>query len=123
MSDKSIKLNECSELSILITKVFDAWGLSPIERPKLLGLSSDTFSQFVSGENPVAPDSDLTIRICHILAIYEILHDSDLDRPDRADKWPTTPNKMLGGKRPVDLMCSLDELKCIRYWLEEQNAY
>ena len=111
--------NERRDLADLVTKVFDAWDLAPNERAMLLGLSPSghsTIRRYASGQ-PIGQNRDLIWRIGNILAIYEILHASDVDMPARADRWPTSPNRKLDGVRPIEIMYKPDGLAAIRAWL------
>ena len=114
------------ELGRLVTKIFDAWGLTNDQRCRLLGISPGSrasINEYATGKRPLPMKPDIVARTLHIATIYEILHASNLKRPDLADKWPTTPSIDLDGNRPVDLMQSLEMLARIRRWMESMSAY
>lgn len=114
------------ELGRLVTKIFDAWGLTNDQRCRLLGISPGSrasISEYATGKRPLPMKPDIVARTLHIATIYEILHASNLKRPDLADKWPTTPSIDLNGNRPVDMMQSLEMLARIRRWMESMSAY
>jgi len=107
-------------------EIFDAWGLTNDQRCRLLGLSPGSrasINEYATGKRPLPMKPDIVARTLHIATIYEILHASNLKRPDLADKWPTTPSIDLNGNRPVDLMQSLEMLARIRRWMESMSAY
>ena len=114
------------ELGRLVTKIFDAWGLTNDQCCRLLGISPGSrasINEYAKGKRPLPMKPDMVARALHIATIYEILHASNLKRPDLADKWPTTPSIDLNGNRPVDLMQSLEMLARIRRWMESMSAY
>ena len=107
-----------------IVGVFRSWKLSTNEQSMILGLPANdrsTINRYANG-HPVAQNHDLLWRIGNILAIFRLLRSSEIDRPDRADKWITTPNPCLSGARPVDLMKNPDGVDAIRGWLEIHGA-
>jgi hypothetical protein len=106
------------ELATVVSMVFSAWNLTKKEQAAILGVSRSSVKRYSKGY-PLSKRPELLLKAAHVCAIYELLHVSDIDRPDRADKWPTTPSKMFNGARPVDLMCSLEALEYIRLWLED----
>lgn len=107
-----------------IIGVFKSWGLSTNEQAIALGISASgrsTISRYAKG-CPVAANHDLLWRIGNILAIFRLLRSYNINRPDRADKWVTTPNAYLDGARPVDFMRNPDGVGAIRAWLEAYGA-
>jgi hypothetical protein len=123
--DLYLSEEERQELSSLIVGVLRAWGLSAVEQSMVLGLSKNgrsTIHRYANG-HPVAQDHDLIWRIGHLLAIHYLLRSSDIDRPDRADKWVSSPNPTIGGKRPLDLMRKPDGVAAVRAWLEVSSAW
>jgi len=107
------------ELAQLVNKICDAWQLTGYQRCQVLGLPP--CSDFGSINMVLLAKTDVLTRALDIAVIYEILHVSNLQRPDLADRWPTTPSPELAGKTPVDLMSSLEGMATIRRWLEDQE--
>jgi hypothetical protein len=90
----------------MLVRLFDLWGLSTADQAALLGLSPasrSSLARYRRGE-PLADSRDLVDRAGHLLGIHKSLRILFPENPDLARRWPTTPNRRLAGRRPLDVM-------------------
>lgn len=95
-----------SALARMVVKLLDLWDLSTSDQAALLGLSPvsrSTLARYRRGE-PLADSRDLVDRVSHLLGIHKSLRILFPENPDLARRWPTTPNRRLSGRTPVELM-------------------
>lgn len=112
-------------LARLVTTLFDHWALSTAEQAMLLGMSPghrSTLARYRRGE-PLGDSRDLLDRAGHLLGIHKSLrilfpHDRDL-----ANRWMSTPNRLLGA-RPVDIAIErgFEGLLAIRRYLDFERG-
>ena len=123
-SDLDFDEDERRDLAKEVTSIFKAWKLSTAEQAMVLGINTvgrTTITRFSHGQ-PLPQNYDLLWRVGNLLAIFYLLRSYNVNNPDKADKWVSTPNVAVNGARPVDLMKSPNGVGSIRAWLEAYGA-
>lgn len=106
-------------------RIADKWGLSMVERQRLLGVGQSTFYRWK--EQKVTAGLDLAIleRVSYILRIYAAL-EILLPVPERADAWVRTPNAapIFGGQPALDRMLGgkVGDLMVVADYLDAQRG-
>lgn len=110
----------------MVVKLFDLWGLFTADQAALLGLSAasrSTLARYRRGE-PLADTRDLVDRAGHLLGIHKSLRILFPQNPDLARRWPTTPNRRLSGRAPVEVMRDggFEGLLAVRRYLDFERG-
>ena len=98
--------DERAALAGMVTRLFDAWDLPTADRAVLLGLSATNraaLAGYRKGE-PIGKNQDLLQRVSYLLGIHKSLRLIFPQDRELAYAWPTTPNKRLDGKSPVEFI-------------------
>jgi len=124
----SVDLRERSarvDLSAMLVRLFDHWGLKPAEQAGVLGLSPAnraSLARYRHGE-PLADNRDLLDRASALLGIHKALRIIFPQDRDLAYRWMTTFNRRFGA-RPVDLVVDrgFEGLLALRRYLEFERG-
>ena len=110
-------------LAGMVLQLFEHWQLTDADRAGLLGLpvaDENALVRFRSGEM-LGVDVDLKARVELLLSIHSRLRILFPRNRDLAYRWPTAPNRALGGRTPVAVAQEqgMVGLRLIRSYLEE----
>jgi putative toxin-antitoxin system antitoxin component (TIGR02293 family) len=68
---------------------------------KLIGISDRTLSRRMASSSRLsAEESDRTVRLARVIALAR----ETLGTPEKASHWLQTPNRVLAGEKPLDLL-------------------
>lgn len=93
-------------LARAVSKLFDLWQLSTIDRLVLLGLSESNRSalgRYEQGE-PIAANRDLLDRVGHLLAIQKSLKLLYPKNNEIMTRWMTSANRKFSNTTPVEVV-------------------
>jgi hypothetical protein len=98
-----------------------AWGLTPEEQQRLLGISRSSLYAWSAGDFPRKLDGALTERLSYLFGIWSALQLA-LQTPARADAWVRKPNAapLFGGGSALDRMLGgrVADLYAVREYLD-----
>ncbi len=105
-----------------VVKLLELWNLDKAMACEMLGLSANTrttLNRYAQGA-PLADQRDLLDRVGNLLGIHKSLRLLFPHNRDLAYRWPTTPNRALAGRRPVDIIAEegLPGLVALRGYLD-----
>jgi uncharacterized protein (DUF2384 family) len=95
------------KLTKIIMRLLEEWDLTTAQELKLLGLretSRNMLSNYRSLRNIIPYDQDKLERVGLLLNIYKNIYDLYPENPELRKTWIKRLNKMLGDKRPLDIM-------------------
>ncbi|WP_420466061.1 MbcA/ParS/Xre antitoxin family protein [Panacagrimonas sp.] len=113
---------ERKALARQVVKLLELWQLDKAKASEMLGLSANTrttLSRYAQGA-ALADQRDLLDRVGNLLGIHKSLRLLFPHNRDLAYRWPTTANRALGGRRPVDVIAEegLPGLVALRGYLD-----
>jgi hypothetical protein len=95
------------ELTAVVMRMLDDWGVDPKDQPALLGLPVGTrarvLERFRRG-TPFPQDRATLQRISHLLTIERAVRTAFPHNAAMARYWVTTPNLLLSNQTPLQVM-------------------
>ena len=116
------------QLTKMVTRLLDEWGLTTAEQLRLLGLRETSRNMLIKYRKleSILPFSQDTLdRVGILLAIYKNLYDLFPENENLRNTWVKRKNAQLGNKKPLELMLSrgLFGLAHVMRFLDLQLVY
>ena len=120
---RRITEDEAGALARAAVNLFRKWELNDAEAREILGgMSPRTYSRWKQGDTGRI-DRDLATRLSLLMGIHKGLRYLFTD-PARGYAWVKKPNKVFGGRAPVEIMAQGDifSLARVREYLDAERS-
>lgn len=96
-----------AELTAVVLRLLDDWGVKPLDQPVLLGLPAGTrgrgFERYLRG-TPLPQDRQTLQRISHLLGIERAVRTAFPHNVAMARYWVSTPHPLFEDLSPLEVM-------------------
>jgi hypothetical protein len=127
--EEQVDTEHLMELTVVVMRIIDEWGVEPHDQPTLLGLPLGTrpraLQRYRDGSTTLPSDRATLQRLSHLLAIDRAVQRAFPHHGAMGRYWVTTPHHVFGGQTPLQVMLVeglegieqvVDCLNCSQAW-------